>query len=113
MLLQASFSTINCKFCFFNKLALINFISGKELGETKLSFSIGETSSADIDLQVFPPLRVFPRNTTLLLGSTLQFSSTGGPQPDCHIEYSALVKSIAGSFLITLFSIIFTNLLLL
>lgn len=74
-------------------------VHGDELGETKISFSVGSTdpevSSAPFDLQVFPPLRLSPRNGTILIGATLQFNTKGGPHPDITIEYSTNVNNIA------------------
>lgn len=72
-------------------------ITGLELGNTKLTFLVGGTdvASAPIDLQVFPPLKLYPRNSTLLLGTTLQIGSRGGPRPDATIEYSTNVKKVA------------------
>lgn len=37
--------------------------------------------------QVFPPLRLYPRNSTLVVGSNMQIYYQGGPQPDVNIVY--------------------------
>lgn len=68
------------------------------MGDTKISFYVGGTdvSSAPMDLQVFPPLKLYPRNTTLLIGASIQISSKGGPHPDTTIEYSTNIKKVAG-----------------
>lgn len=73
-------------------------ITGLELGNTKVTFLVGGTdvASAAIDLQVFPPLKLYPKNSTLLLGTVLQIGSRGGPRPDATIEYSTNVKKVAG-----------------
>lgn len=74
------------------------FPLGIELGNTKLVFSIGDTASVPIDLQVFPPLKVYPKNITLVIGSTIQFVTKGGPQPEGNVEYSADVKDISRKY---------------
>lgn len=78
----------------------IFIFTGVELGDTKLTFMIGGTdiASAPMDLQVFPPLKLYPRNSTLLLGTVLQIGSKGGPRPDATIEYYTNVKKVAGMF---------------
>lgn len=69
-------------------------VTGSELGDTKLVFSIGEpeydgyVASGAMELQVFPPLRLYPRNITVAVGAHIQYSSRGGPQPTPHLEYS-------------------------
>ena len=42
--------------------------------------------------QVFPPLRLDPRNVTLLVGAALQVQAVGGPQPQSSISYSLTGK---------------------
>ncbi|XP_018333605.1 nuclear pore membrane glycoprotein 210 isoform X2 [Agrilus planipennis] len=74
-------------------------VTGLELGSANLAFSIKsgakDIKSAPIELMVFPPLRISPRNATLLIGSTFQFTSNGGPFPDCTIEYKIDKPQIA------------------
>lgn len=74
-------------------------IKGTSLGDTKLVFTVSgrdpEVSSSAMDLQIFPPLKLYPRNGTLIIGAVLQYSSKGGPQPDSHIEYSVKDKTTA------------------
>lgn len=86
-------------------------ITGNNLGETKIVFSTGSgemmVSSEPVNvqvilhwsrkanyvlillfyLQVFPPLRLYPRNTTLVVGSSVQIYYHGGPHPDVNIVY--------------------------
>ncbi|KAB0791745.1 hypothetical protein PPYR_03545 [Photinus pyralis] len=69
-------------------------VTGTELGNTKITFAIGDIVSPMIDLQVFPPLKIIPRNATLLIGSVFQYSCRGGPQPE-NIVYNIMNKSIA------------------
>ncbi|CAH1786082.1 unnamed protein product [Owenia fusiformis] len=68
-------------------------IKGLSLGTTGLSYiaslKSGEViSSRSKDVQVFPPLRLDPRNTTIIVGSFLQITAYGGPQPQSSIEYT-------------------------
>lgn len=37
--------------------------------------------------QVFPPLRLLPRNSTIVVGSSIQIESHGGPHPDVNVIY--------------------------
>lgn len=77
-----------------------------ELGDTKIVFSIGSgeevVESAPADIQVFPPLRLSPRNGTLVVGAVFQYTSKGGPQPDSNIEYTAASVNVAGTLYSTL-----------
>uniref|UniRef100_A0A182Q5Y5 BIG2 domain-containing protein n=1 Tax=Anopheles farauti TaxID=69004 RepID=A0A182Q5Y5_9DIPT len=67
-------------------------VTGMELGETKFTVSSGSgkdtITSGPATVQVFPPLMLLPRNATILVGSTLQIYSKGGPTPDTNIVYS-------------------------
>ncbi|GFG29271.1 hypothetical protein Cfor_07948 [Coptotermes formosanus] len=83
-------------------------VTGLELGETALKFIFGrgkrEIQSHRVFIQVFPPLRLFPRNMTLIVGSKFQITSRGGPQPDANIEYtvtSANIASVGASGVVT------------
>ncbi|XP_014100175.2 nuclear pore membrane glycoprotein 210 [Bactrocera oleae] len=66
-------------------------ITGNNLGETKIVFTAGsedlKVGSEPVNVQVFPPLRLYPRNSTLVVGSSLQIYYHGGPQPDVNIVY--------------------------
>lgn len=75
------------------------------MGDTKLTFALfssdgDEVISAPVDLQVFAPLKLYPRNTTLLIGSVLQLSVKGGPQPDNRIEFVVNNDNVAGIIII-------------
>lgn len=48
--------------------------------------------------QVFPPLRLSPRNATIVIGSQIQVLSTGGPHPDANVEFSVQNGNILGKF---------------
>jgi len=83
-------------------------VTGLELGETGLKFVSGrgkrEIQSQRVFIQVFPPLRLSPRNMTLIVGSKFQIMSRGGPQPDANVEYtvaSAGIVSISASGVVT------------
>ncbi|KAI4468828.1 nuclear pore membrane glycoprotein [Holotrichia oblita] len=73
--------------------------TGQELGDTKVTFSVlgtkEEVSSAPLDLQVFPPLVLYPRNATLVIGSSLHFFNKGGPQPESTLEFSVTPENVA------------------
>ena len=52
-------------------------VKGVDLGRTPLQFIAAQKSGAQIssaprDIQVFPPLRLEPRNITLIIGATIQ-----------------------------------------
>ncbi|XP_077992157.1 nuclear pore membrane glycoprotein 210-like [Glandiceps talaboti] len=83
-------------------------IHGAALGRTTLSF-IANAKSGHIvssqarEIQVFPSLRLDPRNVTLIIGAVFQVRSHGGPQPQAHIQYSIgddQIATINGSGLI-------------
>ncbi|KAK4884343.1 hypothetical protein RN001_000614 [Aquatica leii] len=72
----------------------INYlITGTELGKTQIKFSLGEISSSSMDVQVFPPLKLTPRNVTVLLGSIFEYTVNGGPQPNI-LEFKAINETI-------------------
>ncbi|XP_970065.4 nuclear pore membrane glycoprotein 210 [Tribolium castaneum] len=73
-------------------LGEVHFVlTGVELGDAQLTFTFDNkdqvVSSEPVDIQVFPPLKVNPRNGTLLVGATMQLTLRGGPQPDTSIEF--------------------------
>lgn len=67
-------------------------VTGAELGETKVLYfaGIGEqlVRSPAASIQVFPPLRLLPRNASIVVGSNVQINSRGGPKPDVNVVYS-------------------------
>lgn len=74
-------------------------VSGVELGTTYLKFTAGcfgqEIYSRSSPIQVFPGLRAFPRNVTMLVGSTVQINTFDGPADgfvEFHVEKSSLAK---------------------
>lgn len=75
-------------------------ITGVELGETKIIISsVTESgiriSSLPVNVQVFPPLALQPRNITMYVGTSVQITSKGGPYPDVNIAYSIQSGDIA------------------
>lgn len=71
---------------------IICTIRGLELGFANLVFTSGYgesiVRSKSIGIQVYPPLQIFPKNTTLIPGASIQLEAKGGPQPHCVIEFS-------------------------
>lgn len=75
-------------------------IAGNELGETRVIVSSDVVASSPAQIQVFPPLQLVPSNATILVGSTLEVSSRGGPKPDSNIVYKIVdsdVVTVTGS----------------
>lgn len=70
---------------------ILYMIHGLEEGETQVVFSYGEGDeeirSEPILIQVFPPLKLTPKNLTTLIGTVYQVTVTGGPK-DAEIEFS-------------------------
>lgn len=69
---------------------------GNSVGETKIVFQSGkgalQVASEPLNVQVFAPIRLFPRHSTLVVGSSVQISYQGGPQPNTNIVYSVETK---------------------
>ncbi|CAH1116509.1 unnamed protein product [Phaedon cochleariae] len=74
-------------------------ITGVELGDTKLVFTVSgsdeDVTSAPLDLQVFEPLRLSPRNGSILIGSIIQLMIKGGPRPDTNIVFTSSPAKVA------------------
>ncbi|KAH8416192.1 hypothetical protein KR222_010408, partial [Zaprionus bogoriensis] len=74
-------------------------ITGNNIGETKIVFQTGkgerQVSSEPLNVQVFSPLRLYPRNSTLVVGSSIQIYYQGGPQPNTNIVYSVQQRQVA------------------
>ncbi|XP_070565297.1 nuclear pore membrane glycoprotein 210-like isoform X2 [Ptychodera flava] len=75
-------------------------IHGAALGRTSLTFvaslkSGAVISSREKQIQVFPPLKLDPRNVTLIIGAVFQVRSYGGPPPQSHIVYRIVDPDIA------------------
>ncbi|BFF88831.1 nuclear pore membrane glycoprotein 210-like [Drosophila madeirensis] len=74
-------------------------ITGNTIGETKIVFQAGkgsqQVSSASILVQVFAPIRLYPRDFTLVLGSSIQIYYQGGPQPNSNVIYTVEKEQVA------------------
>jgi nuclear pore complex protein Nup210 len=79
----------------FDKILFL--IYGLEEGEAQVVFSNGqganEVRSETVIVQVFPPLRVLPKNLTTLVGTIYQISTVGGPK-NAEIEFSTEDREI-------------------
>src|SRR6218665_2295502 len=51
--------------------------------------------SAQSQIQVFPPLSIYPSNITLILGNRFQVSLIGGPETSRNLRFSIKDDSIA------------------
>lgn len=73
-------------------------ITGLEIGDAKIIFSSGTgdkcVKSSDVSVQVFAPLRLYPKNQTIIVGSQIQIYSDGGPHPDVNIIYKVANENI-------------------
>ncbi|XP_002004459.3 nuclear pore membrane glycoprotein 210 [Drosophila mojavensis] len=74
-------------------------IMGNNIGETKVIFQSGkgerQVSSEPLNVQVFAPMRLYPRNSTLVVGSSIQIYYQGGPQPNTNIVYTVHEEKVA------------------
>ncbi|XP_045469275.1 nuclear pore membrane glycoprotein 210 isoform X1 [Harmonia axyridis] len=74
-------------------------VTGIEVGKTKLTFLVNngflEVQSAPIEIQVFEPLEIYPKNGSLLVGSSIQITTRGGPIPHLSLEYIVEPSDIA------------------
>lgn len=77
-------------------------ITGNNIGETKIVFQAGtgerQVSSEPLHVQVFGPIRLYPRNSTLVVGSSIQIYHQGGPQANTNIVYSVEKRQVASKF---------------
>ncbi|XP_068145657.1 nuclear pore membrane glycoprotein 210 [Drosophila tropicalis] len=74
-------------------------ITGNNIGETKIIFQAGvgdqQVSSEGLNVQVFAPLRLYPRDSTLVVGSSIQIYYQGGPLPNTNIVYQVDKEKVA------------------
>lgn len=76
-------------------------VTGLEIGDAKIVFTSGSAgeqviSSAAVSVQVFSPLRLYPKNQTVIVGSQIQIYSEGGPHPDVNIVYTVQNDNVIG-----------------
>ncbi|KAH8372961.1 hypothetical protein KR009_008980 [Drosophila setifemur] len=74
-------------------------ITGNNVGETKIVFQSGKGAqqmiSEPLSVQVFAPIRLYPRDSTLVVGSSIQIYYHGGPQPNTNVVYVVEKEIIA------------------
>ncbi|XP_041563587.1 nuclear pore membrane glycoprotein 210 isoform X2 [Drosophila elegans] len=74
-------------------------ITGNNVGETKIVFQSGrgtlQVTSEPLNVQVFAPIRLYPRTSTLVVGSSIQIYYQGGPQPNTNMVYTVESEQIA------------------
>ena len=73
-------------------------VTGLSLGQVQLTGSVSysgrELSSPPQSVTVFPPLLLEPRNISLIIGASFQFTHTGGPS-DCSITFTVADVGLA------------------
>eukprot|EP00090_Calanus_glacialis_P028973 TRINITY_DN4645_c0_g1_i5.p1 TRINITY_DN4645_c0_g1~~TRINITY_DN4645_c0_g1_i5.p1 ORF type:complete len:1790 (-),score=673.65 TRINITY_DN4645_c0_g1_i5:326-5671(-) len=66
-------------------------VTGAKLGQVTLtaqaSYGGKQVTSLPVQVTVYPPLLLDPRNISLIIGAAFQFTHTGGPV-DCTVEFS-------------------------
>ncbi|XP_037731569.1 nuclear pore membrane glycoprotein 210 isoform X2 [Drosophila subpulchrella] len=74
-------------------------ITGNNVGETKIVFHSGkgteQVASEPLNVQVFAPIRLYPRDSTLVVGSSIQIYYQGGPQPNHNMVYTVEKEHVA------------------
>ncbi|CAG0915814.1 unnamed protein product [Notodromas monacha] len=63
-------------------------IDGLAIGQATLALEAGNLKSNSVNINVFPALKLVPRNITLVPGSILQVEATGGPSPAGALQFS-------------------------
>ncbi|KAH8272626.1 hypothetical protein KR018_010193 [Drosophila ironensis] len=85
------------------------FISGNNLGETKIIFQSGKDDhvvlSEPLNIHVFTPIRLHPRNITMVVGSSFQISYHGGPKTNTNVMYTVERDNIASKYTVSIKSI--------
>ncbi|CRK92902.1 CLUMA_CG006265, isoform A [Clunio marinus] len=62
-------------------------VRGLDVGESNVIVSSDAISSSPVNIQVFSPLKLMPKNATILVGSNLEITIIGGPKPQQNIIY--------------------------
>lgn len=70
-------------------------VRGEAVGDVTLTARAGATAAADRRVEVFPPLRLSPRNRTVAVGSQYQLSASGGPRADTDVRFSSSAPAAA------------------
>ncbi|ESO84308.1 hypothetical protein LOTGIDRAFT_236288 [Lottia gigantea] len=76
-----------------DKITAFYTVHGSYVGHTNVRASVklpnGQVIySSPKPLEVFPPLRLDPKNITLIVGAKFQVLAHGGPQPQSNVEFS-------------------------
>ncbi|XP_028139589.1 nuclear pore membrane glycoprotein 210 [Diabrotica virgifera virgifera] len=72
-------------------------ITGVEVGDTKLMFLAKgneDIYSAPVNLQVFEPLALTPKNGSIIINSNVQIVSKGGPSSDVKLVFETTSKNL-------------------
>ncbi|CAG9832673.1 unnamed protein product [Diabrotica balteata] len=72
-------------------------ITGVEVGDTKLLFLAKgneDIYSAPVNLQVFEPLSLSPKNGSIIINSNVQIVSKGGPSSDVKLVFETTSKAL-------------------
>ncbi|XP_071099780.1 nuclear pore membrane glycoprotein 210-like isoform X2 [Haliotis cracherodii] len=83
-----------------DKLTAVYTVYGAVVGHTSLTAFVNLPSEETIystpkPVEVFPPLRLEPKNITIIVGAKFQVRAMGGPQPQSTIEFSVMDSSIS------------------
>ncbi|KAL8601946.1 hypothetical protein ACOMHN_008438 [Nucella lapillus] len=83
-----------------DRVSALYTVHGAVVGHTSLmataSLPNGQTIySAPKPIEVFPPLRLEPKNITLIIGAKFQVIAVGGPQPQSTVQFSIKDSSVS------------------
>ncbi|KAF0309747.1 Nuclear pore membrane glycoprotein 210 [Amphibalanus amphitrite] len=70
-------------------------VRGEAVGDVTLTARAGATAASDRRVEVFPPLRLSPRNRTVAVGSQYQLAASGGPRADTDVWFSSSERTAA------------------
>lgn len=71
-------------------------VSGSD--SNRLQLSIHTHTHDAVGPQVFPPLKLHPRNSSIIVGTKVQIHAEGGPHPDVNIVYTVEHQNIVGKY---------------
>lgn len=71
-------------------------VTGNIVGDTKIVVTSGRSikTTPASPVQVFAPLELYPKNSTILVGTSVQIKYRGGPQPDVGVTFEAVDEKI-------------------
>ncbi|XP_059477687.1 nuclear pore membrane glycoprotein 210 [Neocloeon triangulifer] len=65
-------------------------VTGLKLGNAELRFEVDNVLSHPVNINVFPPIKIWPSDLVLVPGSVMQVLAKGGPKvPDAVLEFSS------------------------